>query len=330
MKNGLRYVDDTEQGYTRRRCGKGWAYFEEDGTRVTKREEIQRLNSLALPPAYTNTWFCRDPAGHLQATGYDARGRKQYRYHPDYRTHRDAQKFARLADFGRALPKLRARVLRDLKKRKLDKSKVVAAVIRLLDGGQVRVGNECYAQENDSYGATTLRNRHVRLNGHTVALRFKGKSGKMHNLKMSDRLLASAVKRCQDLPGQRLFTYIGEDGEVHPVTSGDVNAYIHGALDADYSAKHFRTWGASVIALEVILQAETPVSTKVVLEPVSVVLGNTPAIARSAYVHPALLELASNPALRKRLKLPMRRTTKHMSATERTLVDILAKLSKSR
>lgn len=179
----------------------------------------------------------------MQATGYDARGRKQYRYHADYRAHRDAEKFAGLADFGRALPKLRACVERDLAKRRLDKNKAVAAVIRLLDGGQVRVGNDCYAQENDSYGATTLRSRHVRLNGQTIALRFRGKSGKVHSLKVTDRLLANAVRRCQDLPGQRLFTYIGGDGEIHPVTSGDVNAYIHEVMDTDYSAKHFPYMG---------------------------------------------------------------------------------------
>lgn len=326
MKSGLRYVDDTEPGYTRRRSGRGWVYLKDDGARVTDRQEIDRLNRLAVPPAYTKTWFCRDSNGHLQATGYDARGRKQYRYHADYRAHRDAEKFAGLADFGRALPKLRACVERDLAKRRLDKNKAVAAVIRLLDGGQVRVGNDCYAQENDSYGATTLRSRHVRLNGQTIALRFRGKSGKVHSLKLTDRLLANAVRRCQDLPGQRLFTYIGEDGEVHPVTSGDVNAYIHEVMDTDYSAKHFRTWGASAIALEVVLANDGPIPAKAVLEPVSAALGNTVAVARSAYVHPQLLDLASDAKLRKHIKLSKPRAGKYLTSTERALISVLDKL----
>jgi DNA topoisomerase-1 len=331
MQNGLRYVEDTEPGYTRRRCGRGWGYFDAEGARLADRDEIDRLNRLALPPAYVRTWFCRDPHGHLQATGYDARGRKQYRYHAAYRAHRDAKKFASLAAFGRALPALRAQVERDLRKRGLRRDKAVAAVVRLLDGGEVRVGNDDYARTNGSYGATTLRNRHVVISGHTIALRFKGKSGKIHSFSRADRLLCSAVRRCQDLPGQRLFAYLDDAGDVHPVTSQDVNAYIRAATQADYSAKHFRTWRASVIALGVIAAREEEIiPQKDILEPVSAALGNTPAIARSAYIHPGLLDLAAAPEQRKRMKLPTRRATKYLSATERTLIDILDKLAKRR
>ena len=250
----LRHSNDSEPGYTRKRQGRYWAYFDEDGQRITDRDEIDRLTSIGLPPAYTDAWFCKDPNGHLQATGIDARGRKQYRYHADFRTRRDASKFDGLLEFGKALPKLRRQVERDLRKRKLTQETVLAAIVRLLDIEQVRIGNERYARDNKSFGITTLRGRHLRRKGQKMLMRFTGKHGIVHELTLTDSHLKRVVGSCQDLPGQMLFQCIDDDGEPRPITSGDVNSYIKGATGGDFTAKHFRTWGASVIAMEQVLK----------------------------------------------------------------------------
>ena len=292
----LRHSSDAEPGYTRRRQGRYWTYFDEKGDRVTDREAIDRLNALALPPAYTGAWFCKDPNGHLQATGIDARGRKQYRYHPQFRARRDKKKYTGTLEFGAALPKLRRKVAADLRQRSLTREAVLAAVVRLLDTQYLRVGNEEYAKDNKSFGATTLRSRHVQRSGNRLSIRFKGKHGIVQDVPIIGPTLRRIVGRCQDLPGQNLFQYVGDDGEPCPVTSSDVNDYIRAATGGDFTAKNFRTWGASVIAFEQILESQEAekarVSLKTVLEPVAEALGNTPAISRKSYVHPKLIEAA--------------------------------------
>src|SRR3954447_1076657 len=287
----LRHSSDSEPGYTRKRMGRNWAYFDGD-KRVTDRETIDRLNSIALPPAYTNAWFCKDPEGHLQATGIDDRGRKQYRYHPDFRANAEASKFAGLSDFGKALPKIRRKVDKDLRKHELSKDKVVAAVVRLLDDEYLRVGSQEYAKENKSFGATTLLNRHVLNKAGRVRMRFMGKSGVMHDVTITDRRLGNLVRKLHELPGQHLFQYVNGDGVPQPINSAEVNDYIREASGGEFTAKHFRTWGASVLAFEQLMNREEAkrISIDTMIEPVAEALGNTVAISRKAYVHPALIE----------------------------------------
>jgi DNA topoisomerase I len=288
----LRHSSDSEPGITRKRMGRYWAYFDPDGGRITDREEIDRLNAIGLPPAYTDAWFCTDPNGHLQATGIDARGRKQYRYHADFRAGQEKAKFEGLLEFGKALPKLRRRIDRDLRRRKLTRETVIAAVVRLLDTEHLRVGNEEYARENKSFGATTLRSRHLKRKGHKLVMRFTGKHGIVREVNVTDTNLKRIVNRCDELPGQALFQYVNGDGQPQPITSSDVNDYIREAMGGDFTAKHFRTWNASVIAFEQMLKKadDARISVTTVVEPVAEALGNTPAIARKSYVHPALIE----------------------------------------
>ncbi len=288
----LRHSSDDEPGYSRKRHGRYWQYFDDDGKRVTDRDEIDRLNSIALPPAYTDAWFCKDANGHIQATGRDARGRKQYRYHADYRAQQDAEKYDGCLEFGEALPKLRARIEKDLRKRKLTREAVLAAVVRLLDTEHVRVGNEQYAKANKSFGLTTLRVRHLKKIGSRMKMRFRGKHGIVHEVVLNDANIKRIVKQCQDLPGQNLFQYENGDGVPKAVTSADVNDYIREATGSDFTAKHFRTWGASVIFFEQLLHKdeEDRLSIKTALEPVAEALGNTPAISRKSYVHPRLID----------------------------------------
>jgi DNA topoisomerase I len=323
----LCYVDDALPGITRRRAGRGWAYYDAGGNRITDRDEIDRLNRIALPPAYRNAWFCPLPQGHIQATGWDEKGRKQYRYHADFREAQEAEKYDRCLAFGKALPRIRERVEQDLSGRTLGKQAVVAAVVRLLDLGRVRIGNEGYARTNKSYGATTLRTKHARVHGTKLKLEYMGKSGKLHRITIEDRRLSRLVRRCQELPGQNLFQYLDEEGVAHPVTSTDVNDYLREASGADFTAKHFRTWGASVLAYRALVEAGAAgISLKAMLEPVAQALGNTPAISRKSYVHPALLELAKAGGLRREedaalLRLP--RATKYLSPAERGLLAFL-------
>ena len=289
----LRHSSDNEPGYSRKRVGRSWAYFDENGERVTDRDTIDRLNHIALPPAYADAWFCKDADGHLQATGIDARGRKQYRYHPEFRARADKKKFAGLVDFGQALTKIRTRIDADLGRRELCREKVLAAVVRLLDTQYLRVGNDRYAKQNHSFGATTLLGRHVHTDGGKVKIRFNGKHGIVREVVVSDRQLGRIVRQCKELPGQPLFQYINGEGAPHPITSDDVNAYLREASGRDFTAKHFRTWWASVIAFGEILDAgeeSRKVSVQTVVEPVAEALGNTVAISRKSYVHPALIE----------------------------------------
>ena len=325
MAAKLKFSDNSDPGITRRKMRHGWGYFHADGARVTDREEIDRLNAVGLPPAYTNAWFCPDCDGHIQAVGWDEKGRKQYRYHLGFREQQESAKYDLCAPFGEALPRLRKRVEADLAKRAHSKERTVAAVVRLLDIAALRVGNESYAKANKNFGLTTLRDRHAQFSGGKLKLSYRGKSGKDHALTINDASLARFVKKCQDLPGQQLFQYVGADGQPHAVTSSDVNAYIHAAMGEEFTAKHFRTWGASVVAFETLAEAEAPIGLKTLLEPVTAKLGNTPAIARKSYVQPALVALgkdkASQLAFRASLKLP--RAGKHISRAERGLIAFL-------
>ena len=317
----LVHANDSLPGISRRALKRGWAYFDADGNRITDRDEIDRLNAVGMPPAYRDCWFCPKPHGHIQATGYDDRGRKQYRYHPEFRAAREAEKYGGCATFGRALPRLRARIEADLSKRGLRKERTLAAVVRLLDLAKVRVGNEQYVAANKSFGATTLRRRHVDLKGQYLRLRFRAKSGKEHELTISDRRLLRFVRAIQDLPGQHLFQYLDEEGTARPITSGDVNAYIAEAMGGDFTAKHFRTWGASAIAFETL--AAAPVSLAQMVAPVAQALGNTPAISRKSYIHPALVELCKSGQDEWRQGLRLPRGTRYLSRCERGLIAFL-------
>ena len=328
----LRHSSDSEPGITRKRIKSAWGYFDAHGKRITDRKVIDRLNAIAFPPAYTAAWFCVDPNGHLQATGIDARGRKQYRYHPDYRANAEASKFAGLTEFGRELPRIRRKVDKDLKERALSKDKVLAAVVRLLDTEYLRVGNEEYAKENKSFGATTLLSRQVHDEGRKVKMRFAGKSGVVHDVTITDRTLRRVVRQLQELPGQALFQYLNGDGNPHHVTSSDVNDYIRAATDGEFTAKHFRTWGASAIAFDQLLEAnaQKKISVHTMIEPVAEALGNTVAISRKSYVHPALVEAAKE---RPRDPLPgieRPRPRKWLSSAEVGLIQFLKSQSRRR
>jgi len=328
----LRHSSDSEPGISRKRTGRYWAYFDPDGKRITDRGEIDRLNAIALPPAYKDAWFCTDPDGHLQATGIDDRGRKQYRYHPDYRASAEASKFAGLAEFGKALPRIRRRVDKDLRARALSKDKVVAAVVRLLDDEYLRVGNQEYAKDNKSFGATTLLSRQVHDDGRKVKMRFRGKSGVEHEVTITDRTLRRIVRQLQELPGQQLFQYLNGDSNPHQVTSSEVNDYIRDAAGEPFTAKHFRTWGASVLAFEQLMDHEESkrISVNTMIEPVAEALGNTVAMSRKAYVHPALVE-----AVKERPRDPLNgmerpRARKWLSSCEMGLIAFLGKRSRTR
>ena len=324
----LEYVDDQGPGITRKKSGHGWAYFDPDGKRITDRDEIDRLNAIALPPAYTNAWFCPKDCGHLLATGIDARGRKQYRYNPEFRAQQEAGKFDGCAEFGRLLPKARKRVAKDLARRTLSRERVVASVVRLLDLGAIRVGNESYAKSNKSFGATTLRRRHAKVSGDKLKLRFKAKSGQLREATIGDARLTSLVRSMQDLPGQHLFQYVNGDGTAHPVGSSDVNEYLCETMGEHFTAKNFRTWHASVLALKLLAEAERPLTLKDLTAQVGAHLGNTPAMARKSYIHPAVIALVDRQQKwRARLKLP--RDGKWLDRYERALIRLLEKSPKA-
>lgn len=294
---GLVYVSDSEPGITRRRAGKGFSYRDPDGKAVKDRETLDRIRSLAIPPAYTDVWICADPNGHIQATGRDARGRKQYRYHPRFREARDSTKYERMLDFAAALPALRARVDEDMSRRGMPREKVLATVVHLLETTMIRVGNADYAKQNKSHGLTTLNDRHVKVDGAKIRFRFKGKSGKEWDLGIRDRRVARIVKASQDLPGQHLFQYLDDEGERRSVTSGDVNAYLREISGTDITAKDFRTWTGTVLAALALAeyekadsQAAAKRNVREAIEQVSARLGNTPTICRKCYVHPQVID----------------------------------------
>ena len=326
----LRYVDDSLPGITRKRRGRYWQYFDSDGNRITNRDEIDRLNAIGMPPAYERCWFCPDPTGHIQAIGYDARGRRQYRYHPDFRAQQEVLKYERLADFGRALPKLRKQVEEDIQGKPTSCEAVIAAVVRLIDATQMRIGNESYAKENKSFGATTLRNRHAKVGRGALKISYAGKHGVKRTVTVTDRNLARIARRTQDLPGQNLFEFCDDEGCVRPVTSSDVNDYIRDAMGDEFTAKDFRTWGASTIAFEEMVKrakAKGTVSLNGMIEPVAEALGNTAAISRKSYVHPALIEAARDSGAIGERELP--RATKYLSSAERGFIEFLEALPRS-
>ena len=322
----LRHSSDSEPGYTRQKKGTGWAYFDGE-KRITDRDEIDRLNALALPPAYVDAWFCTTPNGHIQATGKDARGRKQYRYHAEYRAKQDASKYAGCREFGEALPKIRKAVEQDLRRRALGREQVVAAVVRLLDTEHMRIGNEQYARANKSFGLSTLRSRHLAKKNGRLKIRYTGKHGIAHEATITDASLKRVVSKCQELPGQMLFQYLTDDGEPCPISSSDVNDYIRESSGGDFTAKHFRTWGASVIAFEQLLAKDEAekLSVKTMIEPVAEALGNTVTISRKSYVHPSLID-----AVKDRPRDPLRgmtrpRARRNLSSAETAFLKFLSK-----
>ena len=325
----LRFVLDDEPGIRRRRAGKGFTYLDPDGGRLTDAETLGWIRSLAVPPAWHDVWISPYRNGHILATGRDDRERKQYRYHPKFRAQREGAKFAHLAEFGRALPLIRRRVDADLRRTGLPREKVLAAVVRLLETTRIRVGNEAYAMENRSFGLTTLRRRHVAVEGSAVTFSFRGKSGKAHRIGLQDRRLARVVRRCQELPGQRLFTYETADGSWQAVTSDDVNEYLRAASGRDISAKDFRTWSGTLLAYAALRKnggsaaadSETARRSRFLeaLGGVAQQLGNTVAVCRRSYVHPAVESwfLAADDPPRGRRELRRHR------AYERELIALL-------
>ncbi|TYR36440.1 DNA topoisomerase IB [Mesorhizobium microcysteis] len=310
----LVYVNDGERGYVRRRAGKGFSYADSRGKAVDK-ITTARIKALAIPPAWSDVWICADAAGHIQATGRDQRGRKQYRYHPAWTACRDEAKFSSLASFAHALPALRHRVEADLRRRGLPRDRVVASVVWLLDNTLIRIGNDIYAQENKSFGLTTLRSRHLDIQGSSLRFTFKGKSGQEWKLKLADRRIARIVRAIQDLPGQHLFQYIDEQGARREVSSHDVNAYIQEAIGQEYSSKHFRTWGASVFAAMQLADTPLPetkraqaMALNAVLDRVAGRLRNTRAVCRRCYVHPAIVDAWLDGTLQQQISAVRKRT----------------------
>lgn len=305
----LRYVSDEGPGIGRRRVGKHFSYRLPKGGPVKDPATLRRIKALAIPPAWTQVWICPHDNGHIQATGRDEKGRKQYRYHPRWRETRDAAKFGHMVEFARVLPRIRAQVEDHLRLHGLPREKVLATVVRLLETTLIRVGNDDYAKQNGSYGLTTLRNRHVAVEGSTLRFRFKGKSGKDWQLQVNDRRVARILRECQDLPGQELFQYLDEAGERHSIDSGDVNDYLRGIAGAEITAKDFRTWAGTVLAALALgeferfdTQAAAKRNVKQAIEQVSARLGNTPTICRKCYVHPGVLDLYMDGALALQVK----------------------------
>ena len=294
---GLEYVSDDRPGYTRRAKNGEFEYFDTQGKRIRGEQRLLRIKRLAIPPAWTDVWICPSASGHIQATGRDARRRKQYRYHERWREFRDENKFGRLADFAQELPKIRRRVAQDMRLPGLPGQKVLATVVRLLERTFIRIGNEEYARANKSFGLTTMKDRHVKVKGPRLRFRFRGKSGRQHEVDITDRRIAKIVSKCQDLPGQDLFQYVGDEGEVRDITSQDVNDYLREITGENFTAKDFRTWAGTVLAavalnvqdgFETKKQAKANVKTAICA--VAGLLGNTPAICRKCYIHPAIVE----------------------------------------
>lgn len=307
---GLRYVTDGDRGYQRLRRGKGFSYLDPEGRRVTDPALRARFDALVIPPAWTKVWICPDENGHIQATGRDEKGRKQYIYHPDWDQIRNLNKFGRMVSFSEALPALRERVDQDLGRRTLSREKVAALVVRLMEETLIRIGNAEYARSNQSFGLTTLQDEHITVRGARVMFSFRGKSGKQQELDLTNRRLARLVQRCQELPGQQLFQYVGDDGECcQSITSSDINAYLREVTGQEFSAKDFRTWGGTTLAAVELYElgpAQTEKETKknitTAIKRVAEALGNTPTVCRQYYVHPAILEAYENGRLFERMQ----------------------------
>ncbi|MFY9983974.1 MAG: DNA topoisomerase IB [Chthoniobacterales bacterium] len=292
---GLRYVSDSSPGIKRKRKQSNFVYYDREGKRIRGLPQLKRIRSLVIPPAWEKVWICPLVNGHLQVTGFDNRGRKQYKYHPDWRSVRDEAKFERLLAFAEILPQIRDRVDKDLRRPELSREKVLATVVRLLEVSLIRIGNEEYAKENRSFGLTTMRNRHAEIEGATVRFQFRGKSGKKHQVEVSDRRVARILQKCQDLPGQHLFEYLDSAGQVVPIASEDVNEYLKGITGQPFTAKDFRTWAGTVLAAlalskleEVDSEAAAKKNIVTAVEAVARLLGNTAAICRKCYIHPVI------------------------------------------
>lgn len=332
----LRYIEDTVPGIRRKRAGKAFSYIGLDGKPIHDDQTLARIRALAIPPAYTDVWISPDAATHLQATGRDAKGRKQYRYHPRWREHREQTKFDRLLAFGHALPRIRQQADADLRRHGLPREKVLAAIVQLLDKTLIRVGNREYAATNKSFGLTTLRDRHVAIDGSTVRFKFRGKSGIEHTLKLTDRRLARVVRSCRDLPGYQLFQYLDDDGQRQDVDSADVNEYLRAVGEDDFTAKDFRTWAGTVGCLLALCEdaaGESPTAAQQCLvaavKATAQQLGNTPAVCRKSYIHPAVI----NAYLQGDLVLPSADRTENvddwLNPAERAILALLERTAQA-
>src|SRR5437773_9556579 len=298
---GLQYVSDERPGYRRRLNGKDFKYLDTEGKRIRDEQRVLRIKRLAIPPAWSDVWICPSPSGHIQATERDARGRKQYRYHERWREIRDENKYDRLVNFGKALPKIRRRLKQDLALSGLPRKKVLATIVQLLERSLIRVGNEEYARENNSFGLTTMQDRHVDVKGSKLRFRFRGKSGRQHEVDVTDRRIARIVSRLQDLPGQSLFQCVDDEGKVRDITSQDVNEYLRKITGEDFTAKDFRTWAGTVLAAIALrttggskTKKQAKANVKNAIGAVAKILGNTPAVCRECYIHPSVVEAYFN------------------------------------
>lgn len=332
---GLRYVHDDEPGFRRRRAGKGFTYLDLKGKPIRAAAKVERINGLAIPPAWTDVWICPRADGHLQATGRDAKGRKQYRYHPDWRALQEEMKFDRLISFGEGLPAIRKRIAEDLNRSGLPREKVVATVVHLLEASLIRVGNEEYARTNGSFGLTTLRDPQVKISGAEMRFSFPGKSGQRHQITVDDARTARIVRKCRDLPGQRLFQYVDDDGKQHNIGSEDVNDYLRAATEDSFTAKDFRTWIGTLLAATALSVLEPPTSdaaarrqAAAAIEVVARQLGNTPTVARNSYVHPDIVDLYVEGTLPDLWTEKPARDTKWLLAEERRLLRVLREASR--
>lgn len=332
----LRHVSDAQPGISRQRAGRGVRYLDPAGATIRNRETLARIRSLAIPPAWTGVWICASADGHLQATGRDARGRKQYRYHPRWSAVRDETKYGRMQEFGAALPRIRAQVDRDLGRPGIPRERALASIVHLLESSLIRIGNEEYARSNKSFGLTTFKDRHVEVDGGQIQFRFRGKSGKAHSVTVHNRRLARVVTRMRDLPGQDLFQYLDDDGNPVPLTSADVNDYLRSISDKEFTAKDFRTWAGTLLASRQLATTNpfesegTPRAT--LLAAVAAVadrLGNTVAVCRKCYIHPAVLEAFEDRERYERWGAARGQRTRHpgLSAEEGALLRFLAEPS---
>ena len=334
---GLRYVSDAQPGLHRRRRGTGFSYVDAEGKPVRDKDTLTRIKSLVIPPAWSNVWICPNPKGHLQVTGRDARGRKQSRYHPRWREVRDETKYERMTIFGAALPAIRERVEHDLSLPGMPRPKILAAIVRLMEVTLIRVGNEEYARENQSYGLTTMRNKHVEVEGSSVTFKFQGKSKVRHTVDINDRRLARIIQRCQDIPGYELFQYIDSEGNNHTVDSADVNDYLREMTNEDFTAKDFRTWAGTVLACTMLqefeaFESQTQAKKNVVqaVKDVAARLGNTPSVCRKCYVHPAVLDTYFSGAMIKTVRQRVEEETANSSTALRQEEVALLRLLQKR
>ncbi|MCJ8166232.1 DNA topoisomerase IB [Pontibacter sp. E15-1] len=336
---GLRYTTDAKHGYTRKKAGKGFFYLDEKQERVTDETVLERLKGLVIPPAWTDVWICKSAKGHLQATGRDEKGRKQYIYHPKWQEARSLTKFGRMIEFGRQLPKLRECIHTDIGSRKLDRRKVTALVLSLMDNALIRVGNRHYAKSNKSYGLTTLRDKHVTIEGSSIRFSFKGKKGVEHEIDLNDRRLARLVKQCRDIPGYDLFQYFDENGDRQTLESGDVNEYLREVTTEDFTAKDFRTWGGTVKMVECLEQVleqdgnlDKEKHIKEAVKEVAKGLGNTPSVCSKYYIHPEVVNLFREDKLLQYLKRHHENSAEieHLTGTEGFVLKMLQQVAKEK